>query len=100
MIHQTWVQKKRDRVFILGFIFLFLSVTPLSAIGEDYPARPMMIIPGFQPGGTNAITSQIFADHAKKYFSKPQPILINYKPGASQAIAASFVLSQPRDGYT
>ena len=79
---------------------MFLSVTPLSAIGEDYPSKPMMIISGFSPGGTTTITTQIFVDHAKKYFSKPQPILVNYKPGASQAIAASFVLSQPRDGYT
>ncbi len=81
-----------------GLFFLFLGV-PTSNAAQDYPIRPITVWVGNPPGAGAGNTGMAFVEGAKKYLPRPQPILINYKPGASQAIAAEYVLKQPRDGY-
>lgn len=87
------------KALVLGLSILFLSIALALGAGEDYPSRPIIINVGFAAGGSAGVSSQIFADTAKKYLPRPQPMVVNFKPGAAQAIAASYILSQPADGY-
>ena len=69
-------------VVCVAFVFGLGVVTrPVVAAAEDYPSKPITIVVGYPPGGSTAMTAQLFAEHAKKYLPKSQPILINYKPG-------------------
>jgi tripartite-type tricarboxylate transporter receptor subunit TctC len=95
-------QKLSGRVgmfFLAGLSVLFFVYGTSFGAAEDYPSRPITVTLGNPPGAGMSACAQFFAEYAKKYLPNPQPVMINYKPGATQTIAASYVLSQPADGY-
>jgi tripartite-type tricarboxylate transporter receptor subunit TctC len=77
-----------------------LAVLPASPAWAqaDYPNRPLRIIVGFAPGGSNDIVARLLAEKLHK--SLGQPAIVENKPGGGGAVAAAFVKSQPADGYT
>jgi len=79
---------------------LFFSPFITECIAEKYPEKPIKLYIGHPPGGGSGRIAQIIIPTFKKYLPKPQPILSEFKPGASMAIAADFVLKQPKDGYS
>ena len=87
--------------WLLRFAVLATAAT-LSASGAsaqtDYPNRPLRVVVGFAPGGSNDIVARLLAEKLNK--SLGQPAVVENKPGAGGAVAAAFVKSQPADGYT
>ena len=76
-----------------------LVALPVSARAQtDYPNRPLRIIVGFAPGGSNDIVARLLAEKLQK--SLGQPAVVENKPGGGGVVAAAFVKSQPADGYT
>lgn len=75
-----------------------LSASVASAQGDGYPNRPLRIVVGFPPGGSNDIVARLLAEKLNKSFA--QPAIVENKPGAGGAVAATFVKTQPADGYT
>ena len=77
-----------------------LAALPASAAfaQADYPNRPLRIVVGFAPGGSNDIVARLLAEKLNK--SLGQPAIVENKPGGGGAVAATFVKSQPADGYT
>lgn len=76
-----------------------LAALPASAYAQaDYPNRPLRIVVGFAPGGSNDIVARLLAEKLQK--SLGQPAVVENKPGGGGAVAAAFVKSQPADGYT
>lgn len=69
-----------------------------SAQTDSWPNRPLRIVVGFAPGGSNDIVARLLAEKLSK--SLGQPAVVENKPGAGGAVAAAFVKSQPADGYT
>jgi tripartite-type tricarboxylate transporter receptor subunit TctC len=90
------------RWWLLGLAVLCavatLSAPVASAQTDAYPNRPLRIIVGFPPGGSNDIVARLLADKLNK--SLGQPAIVENKPGGGGAVAAAFVKSQPADGYT
>ncbi len=84
---------------VLAISAFTLIMAPMLSEAEDYPARPVNIIVGMNPGGSASISAHIFAEHVQKYLAKPQPFIINHKPGASGMIGLDYVMKQPADGY-
>lgn len=79
--------------------FAVLAALPASAYAQaDYPSRPLRIVVGFAPGGSNDIVARLLAEKLQK--SLGQPTVVENKPGGGGAVAAAFVKSQPADGYT
>src|SRR3954469_18830313 len=72
--------------------------TSVAFAQADYPNRPLRIVVGFAPGGSNDIVARLLAEKLSK--SLGQPAIVENKPGAGGAVAAAFVKSQPADGYT
>lgn len=101
MFKHKFVQRKKTGVFVylIVSISFFLISTTLAA-AQDYPEKPITIYSGFRAGGNVSMSSQVFADHAKKYLPNPQSFVLSYKTGAGSAIAADYVLAQPADGYS
>jgi tripartite-type tricarboxylate transporter receptor subunit TctC len=75
-----------------------LAAPVASAQTDAYPNRPLRIIVGFPPGGSNDIVARLLADKLNK--SLGQPAIVENKPGGGGAVAAAFVKSQRADGYT
>lgn len=73
------------------------SASPVLAQSE-YPNRPVRLVVGFAPGGSNDIVARLLAERLQKSFG--QPVVVDNKPGAGGAVAAAYVKSQPADGYT
>jgi tripartite-type tricarboxylate transporter receptor subunit TctC len=75
-----------------------MSASGAIAQNTSYPNRAIRIIVGFAPGGSNDILARLLADKLGKSFG--EPVIIENKPGAGGGLAATYVKSQPADGYT
>lgn len=90
---QSWLLKSA----VLTAVAI-LSAPIASAQTDGWPNRPLRIVVGFAPGGSNDIVARLLAEKLSK--SLGQPAIVENKPGAGGAVAAAFVKSQPADGYT
>jgi tripartite-type tricarboxylate transporter receptor subunit TctC len=82
------------------FLILFFSfcACQTSVFCQDYPDRPVKIVVGFAPGGTNDIIARTIAIKLQERLK--QPFIVDNKPGASSAVGTDFVAKSKPDGYT
>lgn len=82
---------------VLIFVFAW-GGTSLPAFAGSFPEKAVELIITVNPGSA----ADVFARMLAKASEKPlgQPIVCKNKPGGGHAIAISYVLSQPADGYT
>lgn len=82
-------------------LFSCLAVLALmapAAHAQTFPSKPIRVIVGFAPGGSNDIIARLLAPELAKAFG--QQVVVENRPGASGSIAASAMLSSPADGHT
>lgn len=75
-----------------------VSVAPLAAFAQAYPAKPLRLVLGFPPGSAVDVVGRIFA--AKLGEAVRQTVVVENRPGAGSNIAAEAVVRAPADGYT
>lgn len=68
------------------------------AWAQAYPDKPVKIVVGFAPGGTNDILARLIS--AKLQDKLKQSFVVDNKPGANSAIGNDFVAKAKPDGYT
>lgn len=68
------------------------------ALAEDYPARPIMLVVPFPPGGSTSVVARSVAD--KMSVALGQPIVIENRGGAGGTIGTRSVAKAAPDGYT
>jgi tripartite-type tricarboxylate transporter receptor subunit TctC len=73
-------------------------LSPLSALGQAYPSKPVRVIVVFPPGGSNDVTARIV--FAKMNEVTGQNFVIENRGGAAGTIGADVVAKSPNDGYT
>ena len=75
-----------------------LLLTPLAALAQDYPTRPITMIVGFPPGGSTDAAARIVQDPMQRALG--QTIIIDNRGGAGGTTAAAAVANANPDGYT
>jgi tripartite-type tricarboxylate transporter receptor subunit TctC len=85
------------------FLQLAAGATALPAASriawaQGYPARPVRIIVGFAPGGTQDIVARLVGQSLSERFG--QQFIIENRPGTNSNLAIETVVRAPADGYT
>ena len=65
-----------------------------SAVAQNFPEKPIRIIPFGSGGGPIDVIARLYGDKLRQMLG--QPVLVDPKPGASGIIAADFVAKAPR----
>ncbi|MGH8666444.1 MAG: Bug family tripartite tricarboxylate transporter substrate binding protein, partial [Burkholderiales bacterium] len=69
-----------------------------SAFAQDYPAKPIRLILGFPPGGSNDVVARIVAPKLGEHLGTQ--VVVENRPGANATIATEYVAKATPDGYT
>lgn len=75
---------------------LVLASMPTAA--QQYPDKPVRVVVGFAPGGTNDILARLVSTKLQERLK--QPFVVDNKPGANSAIGNDIVAKAKPDGYT
>jgi tripartite-type tricarboxylate transporter receptor subunit TctC len=84
-----------SRRILLGAAGLAL---PAVARAQDFPNRPLRIVIGYPPGGSNDVTARILQPKLQEALGVP--IVIENRPGANATIGTDYVARSTPDGYT
>ncbi|MGC2641474.1 MAG: tripartite tricarboxylate transporter substrate binding protein [Pseudolabrys sp.] len=85
------------RTLFLAAIAGLLAVST-SVQAADYPARPIMLVVAFPPGGPSDVLARIVGKKMEELLGAP--FVIENRPGAGGNIAAESVARAAPDGYT
>ena len=97
MVHSFRFTRRRRVLAMLASAVL--AMPGANALAQAaYPDRPVKIVVGFAPGGTNDILARLVA--AKLQDKLKQGFVVENKPGANSAIGNDFVAKAKADGYT
>ncbi len=77
---------------------LVLLITPVLAIAQNYPNKPVRMVVGFAAGGAPDILARLIAQPFNERLG--QPLVVDNRPGAASTIGADIVAHAPKDGYT
>jgi tripartite-type tricarboxylate transporter receptor subunit TctC len=77
---------------------VLLAAAPNRARADDYPARPIMLVVPYPPGGGNDVIARIVA--AKMSAALGREIVVENRGGAGGTIATRQVARAAPDGYT
>ena len=94
----TLCSQAAKSALLVGIIVMVWLAQTLSALAQQYPAKPIRLIVPFAAGGPNDISARIIADA----LSKPlrQPVVVDNRPGAGGNIGAEAAARSIADGYT
>lgn len=95
----TFTGRQRLRLAVAAMaIAIGVSAAPELHAQAAYPERPVKIVVGFAPGGTNDILARYMAGKLQERLG--QPFVVENRPGAASAVGTGFVAKSNPDGYT
>lgn len=90
--------KRLARVLAGGCLSAAFACAAPLAFADTYPAKPVRLMVGMAPGGSNDTVARMVAAELSKTW--PQPMIVENKPGANSTIATGELKRSPADGYT
>ena len=69
-----------------------------TARAQSYPTKPIRLVVGFPPGGSNDIVARQLAPKLTQLLGVQ--VIVDNRPGANATIGTDYVAKSPPDGYT
>jgi tripartite-type tricarboxylate transporter receptor subunit TctC len=88
----------RVRTITVGVALGACMLAPGAVVAQKYPAKPVRIVVGFQPGGGTDIAARVIAQ--KLMDALGGSFIVDNRPGAAGNLAADIVAKAGADGYT
>ena len=83
----------------LVFAAAAMSVlSPIAALAQAYPTKPVRLMVPFPPGGATDIIARLLAAKMQELWG--QPVVIETKPGAGTVVGTDYVAKSAPDGHT
>ncbi len=92
-MHFQW---KKWSVFCVTLLALAASATSLNS--QTYPAKPVRLVVGNAPGGSDDAHGRLIAQKLTETLA--QQFIVDNRGGSGGAVARSFVAKSAADGYT
>ena len=77
---------------------LLIGLLSATAQADTYPSKPITVIVGYSPGGSNDLIARTVSEELSKRLG--QPVLVENAAGAAGTIGAAKTVRAPADGYT
>ncbi|MCB1389452.1 MAG: tripartite tricarboxylate transporter substrate binding protein [Rhodobacteraceae bacterium] len=75
-------------------------LTPVAALADDFPERPIEIIVTYEPGSSADVMGRLLARHMSEHLpNNPQVVVVN-RPGGGGTIGLTALTQADPDGYT
>lgn len=74
-----------------------LALLPVTAVAQNFPAKPIRVVVGQAPGGATDVVARLIAPKFSEHLG--QPVVVENRTGAAGSIGATFVAKSPPDGY-
>src|SRR5262245_36206355 len=85
------------RIPAMALATLAALAAPIVHAAEPYPARPILLVVPFPPGGVVELVGRPLSHSLEKVLK--QPVVVTNKPGAAGAVGNAFVATSEPDGY-
>ena len=79
-------------------LFLAAQASHAQAQSAAFPNRPITLVVGFTPGGSNDLIARAVAPKLSEILGVP--VVVENKPGASGTIGTAFTVNSKPDGHT
>ena len=88
----------RTAATIAALAVPLLAAAPALAQVAAWPAKPITLVVGNAPGGSNDVFARAIGKRLQEVLG--QPVVVDNKPAGAGVIANAFVSKSPPDGYT
>src|SRR5690606_6073892 len=97
-IRPTRISSLRRAMSALLAVTSLLAMAPMQAHAKDFPTRPIALVVGYPPGGSNDILARLVAPRLADILGTS--VVVENRAGANGTIGATFVARAAPDGYT
>jgi tripartite-type tricarboxylate transporter receptor subunit TctC len=86
------------RLRVFAALLALAVLSPISAVAQEWPSRPLRVIVPFPAGGSTDVAARVIGEYLSRTLG--QQIVVENKSGASGVVGTEAAAKSAPDGYT